>query len=81
MSYQHKLTNAGNGPDSFSITATPPSGWAYSLQPPAAVSLASRLKVWKMKPIRWPLMRASSARLRRGPSLVAKRMTLRPAIT
>jgi uncharacterized membrane protein len=40
VTYQHKLTNTGNGPDSFDITVTPPSGWTVSVQPSNPIPLA-----------------------------------------
>ena len=40
VSYQHKLTNLGNGPDSFTIAVTPPNGWAYSIDQPSVGNLA-----------------------------------------
>lgn len=41
VSYQHNLTNTGNGADSFSLEVTPPSGWSFSLQPTAVNNLAA----------------------------------------
>jgi uncharacterized membrane protein len=38
--YQHKLTNTGNGPDSFDITVTPPAGWTFTVQPASPIPLA-----------------------------------------
>lgn len=40
VTYQHKLTNTGNGTDSFTISVTPPNGWAYSLLPTTVANLA-----------------------------------------
>ncbi|HEU5102915.1 MAG TPA: NEW3 domain-containing protein, partial [Roseiflexaceae bacterium] len=40
VTYQHRLTNTGNGPDSFDISVTPPSGWTYSVQPANPIALA-----------------------------------------
>jgi uncharacterized membrane protein len=40
VTYQHKLTNTGNGPDSFDITVTPPAGWTVSMLPPNPIALA-----------------------------------------
>ncbi len=39
VTYQHKLTNTGNGPDSFDITVTPPSGWTFTVQPSSPIQL------------------------------------------
>lgn len=39
VSYQHQLTNTGNGPDSFTITAAPPAGWGYALAPTSVSNL------------------------------------------
>ncbi len=40
VTYQHKLTNTGNGPDSFDITVTPPAGWTFTVQPSSPIPLA-----------------------------------------
>lgn len=40
VTYQHRLTNTGNGPDSFDISVTPPAGWSYSVQPANPIALA-----------------------------------------
>ena len=40
MTYQHKLTNTGNGPDSFDISVTPPAGWTFTVQPSSPIPLA-----------------------------------------
>jgi uncharacterized membrane protein len=40
VTYQHKLTNTGNGPDSFDITVTPPAGWTFTVQPTSPIPLA-----------------------------------------
>jgi uncharacterized membrane protein len=40
VTYQHKLTNTGNGPDSFDITVTPPTGWTFTVQPANPIALA-----------------------------------------
>jgi uncharacterized membrane protein len=39
VTYQHKLTNTGNGPDSFDITVTPPAGWTFTVQPSSPIPL------------------------------------------
>jgi parallel beta-helix repeat protein len=40
VSFTHILTNTGNGPDSFNITVTPPSGWSFSVLPANPIALA-----------------------------------------
>lgn len=40
VTYQHKLTNTGNGTDSFIINVTPPNGWTYSVQSATVSNLA-----------------------------------------
>ena len=40
VSYQHTLTNTGNGPDSFDITVTPPAGWTFTVAPSSPIPLA-----------------------------------------
>ncbi len=38
--YDHTLTNAGSGTDTFTVTATPPTGWDAPTVQPATVTLA-----------------------------------------
>jgi CSLREA domain-containing protein len=40
VTYEHSLTNTGNGPDSFDITVTPPVSWTFTIQPSGPIALA-----------------------------------------
>jgi parallel beta-helix repeat protein len=40
VSFQHTLTNKGNGPDTFAITVTAPLGWNYTVAPAGPIALA-----------------------------------------